>query len=225
VIRYEVSPLIHGKISKILGTPTVINLHRVDEDSARKLRQSLDEAVRADQPLVPIYIDSFGGDVYAMMSIIDSITSAKDHTVVATIAVGKAMSAGAEILTAGTRGHRFVSPLASVMIHDMSGGTAGKIEEIKADAAHAMHLEALSKRLLDKHCGKRQGYFERQIHARGRADWYLTPGECLRHGLADYIDVPDLRIGVGVAYQLEISEEARKSAPASKKKPSKRGRA
>ena len=42
------------------------------------------------------------------------------------------MSCGAVLLTFGEEGMRFADPNATVMIHDVSSGMYGKIEELKA---------------------------------------------------------------------------------------------
>jgi hypothetical protein len=53
---------------------------------------------------------------------------------VATIVEGKAMSCGALLFSYGASGYRFMDKHATIMIHDVSSGARGKIEEIKADA-------------------------------------------------------------------------------------------
>src|SRR5690554_4690500 len=54
---------------------------------------------------IPVYINSYGGQVFSLVAKRDLIkTSVKP---VSTIAVGKAMSCGASLLAAGTKGYRF----------------------------------------------------------------------------------------------------------------------
>jgi ATP-dependent Clp protease, protease subunit len=78
----------------------------------------------SDDP-VTIIIHSDGGEVDATMSIIDEINYHKNRNrIVSTIAHGKAFSAGAFILAAGSKGHRLIKPNATVMLHSVAYGTA-----------------------------------------------------------------------------------------------------
>ena len=76
------------------------------------------------QKVIPVVIDSYGGQVYSLMSMIAAIESAE--LPVATIVEGKAMSCGAVLLSFGEQGMRFADPHATVMIHDVSSGGYGK---------------------------------------------------------------------------------------------------
>jgi len=109
---------------------------------------------------------------------------------VATIAVGKAMSCGALLLSCGSPGLKFATNESVIMIHDVSGGTFGKAEDIKTDAKEIERIQKWMYKTLDSNCGKKSGHFEKEIHERAHADWYLTPEDCLKHGLIDKIAMP-----------------------------------
>lgn len=78
--------------------------------------------------IISVVIDSFGGDAYSMIAMRDLIKSSPKQ--VSTIVMGKAMSCGAFLAAAGTKGLRFCSPNSTVMIHEVSAGTYGKVEEM-----------------------------------------------------------------------------------------------
>ena len=84
------------------------------------------------------------------------------------------------------------------MIHDVSSGAWGKIEEIKSDAKEAERLQKSVYHMMAQNCGKNKTYFLKHIHDRGHADWYLEPDEALEHGLVDHIGVPQFEVDINV---------------------------
>ena len=92
-----------------------------NEESAKKFRHELEiaeaHAKKSKQDIIPVVIDSYGGSVYALLSMIDAIDHCKIP--IATIVEGKAMSCGAVLFTCGAEGHRYVGPHATVLIHDV----------------------------------------------------------------------------------------------------------
>lgn len=70
---------------------------------------------------IKIYINSYGGNLYDMWSLIDIILNSK--TPIYTYCTGYAMSAGFKIFLAGHK--RFVSKHATLLYHQLSGWTGG----------------------------------------------------------------------------------------------------
>ena len=118
--------------------PVVIRVNKFDEASAKSFSESMSKAQSTGQPVVPIIIDSYGGQVYSLMSMISDIQHSKIP--VATIVQGKAMSCGAILFSCGAEGKRYMDPDATVMIHDVSSMDRGKVEEIKASAEETERL-------------------------------------------------------------------------------------
>ena len=85
---------------------------------------------------ISFYINSPGGSITDGMAIFDTINYIKCP--VSTICVGLAASMGAFLLAAGTKGRRFATPNAEIMIHQplISGGLSGQTTEIKIHADH-----------------------------------------------------------------------------------------
>ena len=113
--------------------PVIVRVNKFDEDSAKEFQDQIAQAHNTGQLVIPVVIDSFGGQVYSLMSMISAIKHSE--LPVATIVEGKAMSCGAVLMTFGEEGMRFADPDATIMIHDVSSGGHGKIEELKADLA------------------------------------------------------------------------------------------
>jgi ATP-dependent Clp protease protease subunit len=191
-------------ISKLLGDvelrkePVVIRVNKFDEETANKFSAAISLAQYTGQSMIPVVIDSYGGQVYSLMSMVANIKASKIP--VATIVEGKAMSCGALLFSFGAPGYRYMDKHATIMIHDVSSGAHGKIEEIKADAKEGDRLNQALYREMASNCGKEPEFFLKQIHERSHADWYLDADEALSIGLANHLRVPELRVKIDVEY-------------------------
>ena len=176
--------------------PVVIRVRNFNDVTAKDFTIQMAKAHNTGQPVIPVIIDSYGGAVYSLMSMISDVRNSK--LPVATIIQGKAMSCGAIFSTFGTKGMRYMDPYATVMIHDVSSGAWGKIEEIKADAKEAERLQKRVYNMMAENCGKSKNYFMKLIHDKGHADWYLESDECLEHGLIDHVGTPHFNVDINV---------------------------
>lgn len=97
---------VDGRISevKLMHNPVVVRVEKFTTDAAKKFTQDMSAAHNSGQNIIPVVIDSYGGQVYSLMSMIADIKSA--DLPVATIVEGKAMSCGAVLFTFGEDGHR-----------------------------------------------------------------------------------------------------------------------
>ena len=191
-ITYKKDPLIDK--CELNRTPVIIRVNKFDEKSAQEFSEKMSDAHNTGQPVIPIVIDSYGGQVYSLMAMISEIEHAE--LPVATIVEGKAMSFG-------NKGMRFMDPNATVMIHDVSSMDRGKVEELKANAEEADRLNNIVYTMMARNCGKKEDYFLKIVHQKGHADWYLDADECLKHKLADYLRVPKFALDVKVDFNFE----------------------
>ncbi len=185
--------------------PVIIRVNKFDEDSAKDFSAQMALAHNTGQNIIPIVIDSYGGQVYSLMSMISAIRSAE--LPVATIVEGKAMSCGVILFSCGNEGLRFVTPEATLMIHDVSSGAYGKNSEIQASAKETKRLNKKIYEILADNCKKPRDYFLKEVRRRGQADWFVTPKKAKKIGLADSIGMPKLHIDVTVDINLAIPEE------------------
>ena len=198
---YELDPILFTKKSVLesLEMPVVVRVKEFKEDSVKDFAENMSKAHQTSQPVIPIVIDSYGGSVYGLLSMISILENASKP--VATIVEGKAMSAGAILFAIGTPGYRFLSPHATLMLHDVSSWSIGKVEEMKADTKEADRLNKKIFRMISKACGhKNQDYFLDLIHKKGHAEWYMTPNESKKHKLVDVIGLPEYILKVDVNY-------------------------
>ena len=194
-----VSPLI--KELELKKSPVIIRVNKFTEESAKKFSEQMALAHNTGQKVIPVVIDSYGGQVYSLMSMISAIKHAKKP--VATIVEGKAMSCGAVLFSFGEEGLRFMDPNATVMIHDVSSMDMGKVEELKAGAAEADRLNTIIYTMMARNCGKKDDYFMKIVDKKKHADWFLDAEEAKTHGMANQLRVPSLTVTVDVNIELE----------------------
>ena len=195
----EISSLI--KDFELRKSPVIIRVNKFDEDSAKKFAEQMGLAHNTGQKVIPIVIDSYGGQVYSLMSMIAAINAAERP--VATIIEGKAMSCGAVLFSFGEEGLRFMDPDATLMIHDVSSMDFGKIEELKAGAAEADRLNTKIYTMMARNCGKKDDHFMKIVDKKKHADWFIDAQEAKKHNLANQLRLPKLDIKIRVDIELE----------------------
>lgn len=195
------------KISEIGHLPAFVKVSgAITEESAQAFRSQLNQAEvlaqAAKQDMIPILIDSYGGDAFGCLAMIDSIKACS--LPVATIVEGKAMSAGAILFTFGTEGHRYIGANAKVMIHEVSSMTGGKLEEMKAKTSQLDKMNKEIYKMVSKNCGKDENWFYNQIKMRKNADWYLDAKDCVQHNIANKIGIPRLEVNIEMNYKFGL---------------------
>ena len=132
---------------------------------------------------ISLYINSPGGSITDGMAIVDTMNYIKSP--VSTICVGMAASMGAVLLASGTKGKRFATPNAEILIHQplISGGLAGQTTEIKIHADHMVKTREKLNRILSERTGQPLEIINRDTER----DNYMTAEEALKYGLIDGI--------------------------------------
>ena len=129
------------------------------------------------------YINSPGGSITDGLAIFDTMNYIKCP--VSTMCVGLAASMGAFLLAAGTKGKRYATPNAEIMIHQplISGGLSGQTTEIKIHADHMVKTREKLNRILSEKTGKPL----EQIEIDTERDNFMTAQQALEYGLIDAI--------------------------------------
>jgi ATP-dependent Clp endopeptidase proteolytic subunit ClpP len=197
--KINVSPLI--KEIELRKNPVISRVNEFNEEAAKKFSAEIAQAHSTGQKVIPVIIDSYGGQVYSLMSMIAAIKHSEIP--IATIVEGKAMSCGAILFSFGEEGLRFMDPNATVMIHDVSSMDWGKVEELKAGAAEADRLNTKIYTMMARNCGQKDDYFMKIVDKKKHADWFLDADEAKKHKLANQLRVPKLTIDVTVDIELE----------------------
>ena len=174
--------------------PNFVLVNDFSEVALKTFIIDFDKVSRSGTGIIPIVIDSFGGGVHALFGMISVIRSCQIP--VATIVSSKAMSAGVVLFSCGTKGYRFASPLSYFMVHEVSSWNEGKMKDIETDVEHGQEMNRRLLEILDENCGKKRGWFGKEIDKRSNTDWYLNAKEARKIGLADKIKMPSLKVEV-----------------------------
>jgi ATP-dependent Clp protease protease subunit len=127
------------------------------------------------------YINSPGGSVYDALAIYDTIQFVTND--VQTVGIGVQASAAAFLLSSGTKGKRFVLPNSTVMIHQPSSGTRGKVTDQEIDLRESLRIKALLESIMAQNTGQKP----EKIHEDMERDKWLTAKEALEYGIVDKI--------------------------------------
>ena len=128
-----------------------------------------------------LYINSPGGSVYDALAIFDTMNFVKAD--VQTVGIGVQASAAAFLLSSGTKGKRFLLPNSTVMIHQPSSGTRGKVTDQEIDLRESLRIKKLLETIMAKNTGQKT----EQIHLDMERDRWMTATEAKKYGLVDEI--------------------------------------
>jgi ATP-dependent Clp protease, protease subunit len=130
---------------------------------------------------ITMYINSPGGSVVSMWSIIDTMNLIKPD--VSTVCIGMAASAASLTLANGAKGKRFILPNAKVMIHQPSGGAQGQASDIEITAKEILK----TKDQLHKFMADKTGQSIKKLEKDMDRDTFLDAQESLDYGIVDKI--------------------------------------
>lgn len=184
------------KKEDLLVQPRSVFVTEFTENSAKKFAEDIHLAEDTGQAIIPIYIDSYGGYCDALTNMLDVIQSLSVS--IATIAVGKAMSCGALLLSYGSDGYRYMGSNSRIMIHEVASGAWGKVSALKADTEESMRLNKMLLKIMSNNTGHEDDYYWNIIHEKSHADWYLTAQEAKKHNLINHIKFPRFDVNVDV---------------------------
>lgn len=136
-----------------------------------------------EDPEAPIqmYISSPGGVVYSGMGIYDTMKMIPNQ--ISTVAVGFTASFGTVLLTAGTKGHRFALPNATIHMHQPLGGAQGQASDIEIQANEILRLKKRLNQILAENTGQSIEKIEQDTNR----DVYMTAEEAVSYGLVDHV--------------------------------------
>ena len=128
-----------------------------------------------------IYINSPGGYVSAQTAIFDTMNYVKCD--VSTICVGHAASAAAVILAAGTKGKRYALQNARIMLHQVSGGADGHIDDMKI---RMNEVEFLNERVIEE-LAKITKKSVKRVKQDLNRDYFMSAEEAKKYGIIDEV--------------------------------------
>jgi len=128
-----------------------------------------------------LYVNSPGGSVYDALAIYDTMQYITND--VQTFGIGVQASAAAFLLSSGAKGKRFILPEATVMIHQPSSGTRGKVTDMEIDLKESLRIKHRMNEIMAKNTGQK---FEK-IKEDMERDYWMTAEEAKKYGLVDKV--------------------------------------
>lgn len=137
--------------------------------------------LQAEDPKKDIffYINSPGGSAYDAMAIYDTMQYVTND--IQTVGIGIQASAAAFLLGSGTKGKRFALPNATVMIHQPSSGTRGKVTDQEIDLKESLRIKKVMEEIMAKNSGQKV----EKVHEDMERDFWMTAQEAKKYGLVD----------------------------------------
>ena len=133
---------------------------------------------------ITLIIMSDGGDLFSCLGLIDVIKGSRIP--VHTVGLGSIASCGFLTFIAGEPGHRTITTNTSIMCHQFSWSSSGKVHELLAADTERQRLE---KRMMAhiKQCTKLKTDDEIRKYLLPASDVYLEAKEAVKLGVADRI--------------------------------------
>lgn len=173
---------------------SILMFNEFNKDSSAGVLAKIVSAAKDNKKDINLFINSYGGIVDDLLTMIDMINLVEND--VATIGLGCCASCGAVLLASGTKGKRFMTENARVMIHQVSAWAVGKNSDLQIRAKEVDRLNKQLASILAKATGKSK----KQILEDFKEDKWFTAQEALDYGLIDKIlkpedirDVPELK--------------------------------
>ena len=130
---------------------------------------------------ITVQLSSPGGNTISGMSIVDVMNYIKPD--VATVNLGMCASMGSVLLSAGTKGKRSSLINSTVMLHHVSAGSRGTVDDMRITQ---MEVEKTNY-ILFKYLAKNTGKSFEEIHDFCQRDKWLNSDEALEYGIIDNI--------------------------------------
>lgn len=168
--------------SRLLKERIIFLGEQVDQHTANLIVAQL-LFLQAEDPKkdIYLYINSPGGSVYDALAIYDTMQHVKND--IQTVGIGVQASAAAFLLSSGTKGKRFILPHSTVMIHQPSSGTRGKVTDQEIDLRESLRIKKLLEDIMAKNTGQKPAI----IHEDMERDRWMDAKEALKYGIVDKV--------------------------------------
>lgn len=163
----------NGRILYLSGE---INENTAQEINIEMLRMQKEDPLED----ITIIVDSYGGDLFAAFAIVDMMETVTCD--IKTICIGKAMSAGQFIFTSGTKGKRFMSKHARLMVHNPIAGYEGSVPDIEIEIEELLKC----RELFVAHIASKSGNTPEFIKELINRNRYVDTEEAIKLGFADH---------------------------------------
>ncbi len=168
------------KIKNFNINRTIFFFEDVWRDTAEEVVEKLMKLDAENNEPIFIIINSWGGSVSALYSMIDTIDGLKSE--VNTMCLGEADSSAAVLFSHGK--NRYIGANSKTMIHEVSTWTAGKISDIKADLEDAEKTQDTLLGIISKNTQHSVADIKEMCYAK---DVWMDAKESVQFRIADEI--------------------------------------
>lgn len=180
-----------GGISKGPEQRSIMLVGEINEEKSADLISALlvlsqeksEDQERADD--IKLYISTYGGSANEMFGIYDVMNFCKSLCDIETIGIGKVMSAGTLLLSAGTKGKRKLGRNCQVMIHSVNGGSIGELHNLENEMEQMKNLQDMYIQCLSNETSMTKRQIQTLINR--KVNVYLSSEEAIEKGLADEV--------------------------------------
>jgi len=165
---------------RILWVAGVVNTQMATVVQAQLMY--LDSVEKKD---ITMHVDSPGGSVLAGLGMVDVMRYINSD--VATINTGMAASMGSILLSSGTKGKRSSLNFSKVMIHQVSSGASGHVEDNRISQMESEKYNYILFKMLAENSGRDFDY----VLESARRDKWLNSQEALDFGFIDEIIITE----------------------------------
>ncbi len=168
---------------KFLDERVIFLWGQVNDKSAKEIVSKL-IYLEKDKPgkKISFFINSPGGMVTSGMAIFDTMQLITSP--VSTVCMGLSASMGSILLSAGTKGERYIYPYGEVMIHQPSVGyMQGRAADIEIHTKQIMKTREISAEILANNCSQP---LEKILKDFDR-DYWMDAKESIDYGIVDKI--------------------------------------
>jgi ATP-dependent protease ClpP protease subunit len=130
-----------------------------------------------------LHINSNGGSVFAALAAIDTIIA----STIPIVSIVEGGAASAATLISVVCQERKVTPNSFMLVHQLSSGFWGKMEEIKDEFINLKKLMKTLTRIYKKHT-KIDDSEETTLKSLLKRDLWLSSKECLKYGMVDTVE-------------------------------------
>lgn len=168
--------------SRLLKERIIFIGEEINEHTANiVIAQLLHLAYEDPKADISLYINSPGGSVYDGLAIYDTMQFIQPD--VATYGIGLQASFAALLLTAGTKGKRYMLPNARVMMHQPHGGLQGQITDQEISLKEGVLLKNKLIDIMTKATGQKRD----KVATDMERDFWMSGDEAVAYGLVDKV--------------------------------------
>lgn len=176
----------------------------IDMETSKEFRDCVLKAHKTQQTHIPVYINSPGGDIDALMSMINTIKTSTIPFI--TIIDGNAFSAAAVLFCYGKK--RYMSRNSRLMFHGASSTLIGSMttQEIQSESDELRIANENMYADVGIEIFNDPIYFLRLLHENRNEDLYMSAIEAYHKGICEFLYLPRMETRV-ILRQTLIQEE------------------